>query len=95
MRKGSLQENLYDTFTRITHTSDPEILEILQKSLPKKTSQPMSPEVTKLLLITNDSGDSNSSSDSDLSVESSDSSAESSDSSAESSDSSDSDDAGT
>ena len=62
-RKNGLQNNLYDTFMRSTHTSDPDILEILQQSLPKKVSKPISLEVMKLLL-TNDS-DSDSSSDSD------------------------------
>ena len=60
--KKSLQANLSDTFKRSTHISDPDILEILEKSLPKKIPEPISLEVLKLLL-TNDS-DSDSSSDS-------------------------------
>jgi hypothetical protein len=70
-RKNSLQNNLKDTFLRSTHTSDPDILEILQESLPKKVSKPISLEVMKLLL-TNDSDDSDSSSDSDDSMDDSD-----------------------
>ena len=70
-RKSSLQKNLYDTFMRSTHTSDPDILEILQESLPKKVSRPISLEVMKLLL-NNDSDDSDSSSDSDDSMDDSD-----------------------
>ena len=56
---------------RSTHTSDPDILEILQESLPKKVSKPISLEVMKLLL-NNDSDDSDSSSDSDDSMDDSD-----------------------
>ena len=69
--KKSLQANLSDTFKRSTHISDPDILEILEKSLPKKTPEPISLEVLKLLL-TNDS-DSDSSSDSSDSDDSDDS----------------------
>ena len=61
--KKSLQDNLLDTFKRSTHTSDPDILEILEKSLPKQISKPTSLEVIKLLVAT-DSDDSDSCSES-------------------------------
>ena len=64
-RKSSLQKNLYDMFMRSTHTSDPEILEIIEQSLPKKTHTPMSPEVMNLLLTNVIDSDSDSTSDSD------------------------------
>ena len=50
---------------RSTHISDPEILRMVQESLPKKTHKPISPEVVALLEESNDS--SNSASDSDTS----------------------------
>ena len=63
--KKSLQANLLDTFRRSTHTSDPDILEILEESLPKKIPQPISLEVLKLLLSNDSDSDSSSDSDSD------------------------------
>ena len=63
--KKSLQDNLLDTFKRSTHTSDPDILEILEESLPKKISQPISLEVLKLLVANDSDSSSDSSSDSD------------------------------
>ena len=69
--KKSLQANLSDTFKRSTHISDPDILEILEVSLPKKIPQPISLEVLKLL-VSNDS-DSDSSSDPDSDSDDSDS----------------------
>ena len=71
-RKSSLQKNLKDTFLRSTHTSDPVILEILQESLPKKVSKPISLEVMKLLLTIDSDSSSDSSSDSDDSMDDSD-----------------------
>ena len=52
-------------FMRSTHTSDPEILEIIEQSLPKKSNTPMSPEVMNLLLTNVIDSDSDSISDSD------------------------------
>ena len=54
-------------FMRSTHTSDPDILEIIEQSLPKKSHTPMSPEVMNLLLtnVIHSDSDSNSDSDSD------------------------------
>ena len=63
--KKSLQDNLLDTFRRSTHTSDPDILEILEKSLPKTVSKPISLEVMKLLLGNDSDSSSDSSMDSD------------------------------
>ena len=63
--KKSLQDNLLDTFRRSTHTSDPDILEILEKSLPKTVSKPISLEVMKLLLGNDSDSSSDSSIDSD------------------------------
>ena len=63
--KKSLQANLSDTFKRSTHISDPDILEILEESLPKKTPQPISLEVLKLLVANNSDSDSSSDSSSD------------------------------
>ena len=48
---------------RSTHISDPEILRMIEESLPKKAHKPISPEVVSLLEESNDS--SNSASDSD------------------------------
>ena len=50
---------------RSTHTSDPEILEIIEQSLPKKSHTPMSPEVMNLLLTNVIDSDSDSTSSSD------------------------------
>ena len=54
-------------FMRSTHTSDPEILEIIEQSLPKKSHTPMSPEVMNLLLtnVIDSESDSDSTSSSD------------------------------
>ena len=64
-RKSTLQNNLYDMFMRSTHTSDPDILEIIEQSLPKKSHTPMSPEVMNLLLTNVIDSDSDSTSSSD------------------------------
>ena len=63
-RQNSLQNGLYDTFLRSTHRSDPEILKIIEKSLPKKSHQTISPEVMVLLEESDDSTDSDSDSNS-------------------------------
>ena len=64
-RQGSLQEGLYDTFLRSTNYSDPDILRIVEKDLPKKSTKQISPEVMGLLEESNGPSDTNSLSDSD------------------------------
>ena len=50
---------------RSTYYSDPEILRIVEKSLPKKSTKKISPEVMNLLAESIDSSISESDSDSD------------------------------
>ena len=64
-RQGSLQDGLYDTFLRSTNYSDPDILRIVEKDLPKKPTNEISPEVMGLLEESNGPSDTDSSSDSD------------------------------
>lgn len=62
-RQNSLQNGLLDIFLRSTYASDPNILKIIQESLPKKPDKRISPQVQELLDNPSDISDSNSDSD--------------------------------